>query len=825
MSTLQTKFPATQSGSSLLNLELPVGVPERLDLQNANRWLYDLSAAGVAISGDSGSGKSVLLRQSVATAVDTGTSIVVIDPHGDLVDAIHRDCLARGPAVRNRVLYLAPGRDDLPIGPLNPLGTDPLPGETPYGFRARLDCRAVHCAHLTINCSGDSDFDQKPQLFRWLTNIFRALALMGLSMADGLRFLDFESEMFGPLVDAIPDELLQSEFRLLASMSPAEREVFCGSTRARLNNLFSNIVLQCHLGVPRGAINVRQLIQDRTIVLLNLAHCGRLDENYHAPILANLWVAEILHTVFSTPQEQRLPLLLVLDELPVFRASAKLLTSALRQVRKMQLRFLLAFQGIHSFPLAKDDPLLRATSMCGSSFYFRHTDEDDALFFGGKVSLPEYDPLRPKFVHWDKEQYQDGYDFITLTDQSWQRAYSQNESAGTSDGTNWQENWSKATGYGTDFGRSVSRTENWSSGTSINQSRSTGTRIQQAVGETFGHGGGSSQSQTLSNGSSEQSSHTDNASRSDGASQAHSEQHSSGTQEAEGQNSSTGSNRSRTTNRDQDQQVLTHSDAKGANDARGTSQSHGRNQSEAFGNTVTQTSQTTIGTADSTGRGTNQGIADQAGTISSWDAKQTSTKTSGTDKSRSEGTSVSEGVGGAIAEGESSSENWQETNSIGGAQGISRTMSRERGRSETQGSSITEKQTPLARVKWRRKLQFVEFLSREEQKVLSAAKLSSMPTGQALHQIAGHSVRWVQVDLPEESWADAPVTLKKALRSYFERIRTLDVYHDPVKILERQKQLREQLWEVLLGTSPTINLPAVTVLPSTQAADDSPFSI
>ncbi len=448
-----------------------------------------------------------------------------------------------------------------------------------------------------------------------------------------------------------------------------------------------------------------------------------------------------------------------------------------------------------------------------------------AIALGGKVSLPEYDPLRPKFVHWDEEQYQDGYDFVTLTDQSWQRAYSQNDSAGTSDGTNWQENWSQATGYGTDVGRSVSRTRNWSSGTSINQSQSSGARIQQAVGETFGHGGGSSQSQTLSNGSSEQSSHTDNAGRSDGASQAHSEQHSSGTQETDGQNSSTGSNRSQTTNRDRDQQVQTHSDAKGANDARGTTKSHGHNQTDAFGNTVTQTSQTSVGTADSVGRGTNRGIADQAGTISSWDAKHTATKTTGTDESRSEGTSASEGEGGAIAEGESSSESSQETNSTGGAQGSSRTVSRERGRSETQGSSITEKQTPLARVKWRKVLRILEFLTREEQKVLSASKLSGMPTGQALHQIAGHSVRWVQVDLPEEPWADAPVTLKKALQSYFERIRTLDVYHDPVKILERQKQLQEQLWEVLLGTSPTINLPAVTALPSTQAADDSPFSI
>lgn len=820
-----SNFPANPISSDLLKLELPKGTPELLDLEHADRWLFDLSAAGVVVSGDSGSGKSVLMRQAIGAAIENGTGVVAIDPHGDLVNAIHRDCLAYGPSVRDRVYYFAPGQDKLPIGPLNPLSVEPFPGETPYGFRARLDCRAVHTAHLTINCSGETDFDQKPQLYRWLTNIFLSSALMGLSMADGLKFLDFDSEMFGPLVDAIPDELLQSEFRLLASMSPAEREVYCASTRARLNNIFSSIVLRCHLGVPRNAINVRKLMEERAIVLVNLAHLGRLDENYHIPVLANLWVAEILHTVFSTPEHQRVPFLLALDELPVFRASSHLLTSALRQVRKMQLRFLLAFQGIHSFPLGKDDPLLRATSMCGSSFYFRHTDEDDAMYFGGKISLPEYDPLRPKFIHCEEEQYQDGYDFEPLVDQSWQRAYSTSESTGTSDSDNWQQNWIDTTGFGRSQGTNSTDTKNWSTEKSISHSESHGRRIQQAIGNTFGTGGGSSQSQTISGGTNETISHTKNASTSEGEAEAHSRQRSSGTQEATSQQSTSGNSTNRTTNRDRQMQLQNTADGRGQSDVHGTASSRAEHQSASVGDTRTKSTQRSEGTADSVAMGRQEGFANQIGSIKSWDAKETKTDTTGTDHSQANATSFGQGAGGAHAVGRSSSRDWQESHGRGGAEGGGRTQSQERGTSETEGYSVTQKQTPLARMKWRKVLRFVEFLTRDEQTMLRAQQLSTMPTGQAIHQIAGHSVKWVQVELPDEPWADAPVTLQKALRGYFERIRSLEVYHEPTKILERRKQFRQQLHDILLDTVPTLHLPAIADLLSPQVADDSPFSI
>ncbi|HQX51777.1 MAG TPA: hypothetical protein PLR25_17790, partial [Planctomycetaceae bacterium] len=601
--------------------------------------------------------------------------------------------------------------------------------------------------------------------------------------------------------------------------------VFCGSTRARLNNIFSNVVLKCHLGVPRNAINVQQLIQQRAIVLVNLAPMGRLHEKFHTSILANLWVAEILHTVFSTPEAERQPMLLALDELPVFRASSDLITSALRQVRKMRLRFLLAFQGIHSFPLSKDDPLLRATAMCGSSFYFRHTDEDDALFFGGKLSLPEYDLLRPKFVHWDEEQYQDGHTIETLVDQSWQRAYGTTDSRGVSDTDNWQENWAQSTGFGITSGSQQTQTVGQSTGVSNSRVESTGRRIQEAVGKTFGRGGGINQSRTLSDGMNEGEAHTKSNTESEGESDATSRHHAAGTPKSSGHQESTGTSLGDSQNRTRDFEITSRADSNASTRNAGLSHQTGTSAVETAGNTTTKSRQTSHGEADTINRGTNSSIADQSGTNASWDEKDTQTRTTGTDNALADGRSTSKEKSTSAGTGTSDSESHEKSESTGNAKGGARAVSHEQGTSFTEGESTTHKQTHVAVTKWRPVLRFVEFMSRDEQKFDKAKELATRPTGEAFHQIAGHSVSLVQIDLPEEKWEHAPKTLHKAMTRYFASLSTNPLYHAPAVILEQQLAFTHQLHEILQDHYEPAVVSVIATLPLTQVPDDSPFSI
>ena len=111
----------------------------------------------------------------------------------------------------------------------------------------------------------------------------------------------------------------------------------------------------------------------------------------------------------------------MIDELPTFRSSFEVITSALAQVRKFQARFVVAFQGTQLFEDRQQDRLLNAlVGQCNAHFYFRHKNPADAKFFGEIIRLPSVDPLKVKHVRKQQQQqrYQDGHDILTLSDES-----------------------------------------------------------------------------------------------------------------------------------------------------------------------------------------------------------------------------------------------------------------------------------------------------------------------------------------------------------------------------------------------------------------------
>jgi len=165
-------------------------------------------------------------------------------------------------------------------------------------------------------------------------------------------------------------------------------------------------------------MNFLQLIRGGCYVIVDLRKGGVLrDEDQQ--IFANLFLAELLHTVFNMPDDECVPYLAFIDELPVFAPSFPQITSALAQIRKFKLRFVLAHQGVNMFPDRTQDQLLQAcTSLCGVKLYFRHVNPVDAKFFGEVIGLRAYDPLRIKHKLVTPGQYHDGYDFKTIVDRA-----------------------------------------------------------------------------------------------------------------------------------------------------------------------------------------------------------------------------------------------------------------------------------------------------------------------------------------------------------------------------------------------------------------------
>lgn len=389
--------------------------PPRSFMERELLTLLDDSAAGIALSGDSGAGKSNAMLVMLQALLRHGIGTTLIDPHGDLAQDFERSCAALPRRLRERVHIIRPS-DLSRMVSLNPLFV-PYTGGDWLRSRARVAAKVSQVARILLYAWGERDFNSKPVLFKWLTRVLTTMATAGLTIPDARHFFQVGGDVYHALADATPDALARVEMYELVDMRPREREDLIASTKNRLLGFLENPIVELVLGRPNHWLDVGALIRQDGVTIISLERGGVLREE-DQEILANLWLCELLDAVYNLPRRDRRPHVVCVDELPVFHSSFDVLSRAAAQVRKYLTRFIVAFQGTQLFPERTEDRLLNALiSQCRTTVVFRHKNPVDAKFFGELVTLPVLDPLAEKHRLTQLQQYQDSHDVAFLTDE------------------------------------------------------------------------------------------------------------------------------------------------------------------------------------------------------------------------------------------------------------------------------------------------------------------------------------------------------------------------------------------------------------------------
>jgi len=405
-------------------------------------WLFHESAAGIQISGDSGSGKSNLTELFAQSFAQHDQPFLHIDPHGTSAKRVERFVWSLPPRLRRNFLVIRPS-DLRHLISLNPLFV-PDDGASDLERRALIISKVGLVSHILLSAWGETDFNSRPRMYTWITRILKTLATCGMTLPDARYFLDLGSPLFRTLVRAVPDLMARHAFEDLARRKPSDADEQIESTRTRILGFLDNPVVEAMLGRSPG-LDFRKLIREGTSIIVDLEPRGLLRDEDQT-ILANLILTEFISTVMYLPAAERRPYFVVIDELPVFaRASGPLLIRALCEIRKFLTRFILSHQGTQRFPERTDDPFLNTiVSQCGVRIYFRHSNPKDADFFGSILALPSLDPLRVKHEQRTPMQFQEGHDLVILTDSS--ESSSTAEQQGTSQTTGTTESTSREEG-------------------------------------------------------------------------------------------------------------------------------------------------------------------------------------------------------------------------------------------------------------------------------------------------------------------------------------------------------------------------------------------
>ena len=300
------------------------GITRELALDDADRLHH------VYLIGQTGTGKTTVLRNAILQDIEAGRGVGVIDPHGDLA----LNLLEMIPPHRtNDVIYFDPADCEFPIG-LNPI--------------EKTDPRRHHLVVLnTVSALRGlwSDVWGLGRMQYILTNTLSSLLYYEHATLLGVNRMLADKPFRRKVLARVKDPILLSfwnlEFerydsRLKAeAVAPIQNKVGQFATTRMTRNI---------LGQAHNAIDFRSVIDRGQVFIANLSKGAMGEDN--SRIIGSFLVAQFQLAALSRAdirEDERRPFYLYIDEFQNFTNVASL-ASILSEARKYRLALTLAHQ-------------------------------------------------------------------------------------------------------------------------------------------------------------------------------------------------------------------------------------------------------------------------------------------------------------------------------------------------------------------------------------------------------------------------------------------------------------------------------------------------
>jgi hypothetical protein len=297
----------------------------------------------VYIVGKTGMGKTTLLLNQVRHDVASGRGLCLIDPHGDLAEAVLGTV---SPERTNDVILFDAGDGEHAVG-FNPLAC-------PDTSRMDLVASGVVSSLRKMYDSWG------PRLEDTLRNsVYAAIELRGtfLTVLRLLSDAPYRERMVARLADPVVRSFWEQEF---ACWSKAYRTEAVAAIQNKIRPFLTNRTARAIVSQADRTLDLRRIMDEDKILIVNLSK-GRLGEDNSA-MLGALLVSSIQESAMrraDTPEHERRPFSLFVDEFQNFTTGS--FATILSEARKYALSLTISHQ------------------------YFRQLDEQTAHAVAGNV--------------------------------------------------------------------------------------------------------------------------------------------------------------------------------------------------------------------------------------------------------------------------------------------------------------------------------------------------------------------------------------------------------------------------------------------------------
>ena len=300
------------------NKEVPFGIKK----DDRRRHMY--------IIGKTGMGKTTMIENMIVQDIQSGHGVAFIDPHGESVEKIVQHI----PSNRiNDVVYFNPADLDFPIA-FNPLeSVDPE-----YKHLVASGLMGVFTKIWENVWSARMEYILN-------NTILAILDTPGNTMLAIARML-VDKKFRKQIVDNVRDPVVKSfwidEF---ANYNERFRGEAIAPIQNKVGQFLSSSIIRNIVGQPRSTIDLRDIMDNRKILLINLSK-GRIGEDNSA-LLGAMFITKLQLAAMSRVdvlEEERKDFYLYVDEFQNFATES--FASILSEARKYRLNLIIAHQYI-----------------------------------------------------------------------------------------------------------------------------------------------------------------------------------------------------------------------------------------------------------------------------------------------------------------------------------------------------------------------------------------------------------------------------------------------------------------------------------------------
>ena len=284
-------------------------------------------------------GKSVFIGYLARQDLRNWDWICVIDPHGDLVE----DVLAYAPKERAKdIIVFDPADTERPMG-LNMLD---IISTEPEARKREMDRAAMDATEIFIKIFGDEVFG--PRIQHYFRN--GCLTLME-DMEDGWTLIDvprlFVDEAFMKYkVSKVKNPVVKSFWEHeYANTWDREKQEMIPYFSSKFGPFITNTTIRNIIGQPKSAFNIREIMDNKKVLLVNLSK-GKIWA-LNAQLLWLIFVSKVNMAAMSRadmPEEKREDFYMYVDEFQNF--ATETFWEILSEARKYHLALIMAHQYI-----------------------------------------------------------------------------------------------------------------------------------------------------------------------------------------------------------------------------------------------------------------------------------------------------------------------------------------------------------------------------------------------------------------------------------------------------------------------------------------------